>query len=55
MKKIASLMVGLLLCGCTAFANEAAPVVEKTAAVTQMYSNVLSFKKHKKMRKPYNT
>ena len=34
MKKIASLMVGLLLCGCTAFASEAAPVVEKTAAVT---------------------
>lgn len=34
MKKIASLMLGLMLCGCTAFASESAPVVEKAAAVT---------------------
>lgn len=35
MKKVASLMIGLLLCGCTAFANEAAPAAEtaKPAAV----------------------
>ena len=33
MKKIASLMVGLLLCGCTAFASETAPAAEKAAAV----------------------
>ncbi len=33
-------MVGLLLCGCTAFANEPAPVVERAAAVAADHAPV---------------
>lgn len=33
MKKLASLMVGLLLCGCTAFASETGNVEEARASV----------------------